>query len=93
MRLTNVYELIREYKKHNPDGHFFDRETLKFFGERLSEMRVLKKTVNVTDWDGEHTCHVVSVIQRNNFFGTVSRKYHYFDVNTFEDIHPEPIAA
>lgn len=38
----SVNKLIGEYYKHNPDGHYFDDETLKFFGESRSTMKVLK---------------------------------------------------
>lgn len=81
-----IYELVRKYTFHNPDGHYFDRDTLKFFGERLSEMRVLKKTEKVKDCMGvEHEAYVVSSVQRPPF-GKPFRHYAWFDVNTFEQI-------
>jgi hypothetical protein len=40
----NIDEFIKAYYTKNPEGHYFDQETLKFFGERVSEMRLLKKT-------------------------------------------------
>ena len=80
----NVWKLEREYMAHNPHGHFFDNDTLKFFGERKSEMRVLKGTVKREDFYGnEHECYVLSSYQRKHPCGP-QRKYHYFDVNTFE---------
>lgn len=83
-------EFAKTYQKKHPDGHFFDRDTLRFFGERFSDMRVLKKTVNITDCTGrEYTCYVLSSVQRNHPSGP-TRVYHYFDVETFEDIFPDP---
>ena len=77
----DIYELKRNYHAQHPSGHFFDPETLKFFGERLSEMRVLKSTATVTDCMGEtHKCYVVSK------HSTYGRNYAYFDTETFEYI-------
>ena len=75
-----------EYEKSHPTSHFFDRETLKFFGERLSEMRLLKDNWTVTDVSGEkHVCYVVSSLQRKAPGGR-KRGYHCFDVNTLNEV-------
>ena len=84
-----IYELKRAYYEKNPDGHFFDRDTLKFFGEALSRMRVLKKTVTITDISGEeHECYVVSATRTKNWNGSCKpyTHYHYFDVDTLRDV-------
>ena len=82
----DVYELIRQYDRHNPNGHYFDHDTLKFFGERLSDMRVLKDKVKVRDSSGnEHIAYCLSSLQRNHPCGK-RRKYSYFDHGTFEQI-------
>ena len=82
----NIDEFIRAYYKKNPEGHYFDPETLKFFGERLSDMRLLKKTAKVKDIRGvEHEAYVISRLQRN-YPGGPQRTYAYFDVNTLENI-------
>ena len=81
-----VNELVRRYYEKHPNGHFFDRNTLKFFGERLSEMRVLKGTVLKKDSMGEmHTCYVLSSLQRKCPTGA-RRVYHYFDTKTFNEV-------
>lgn len=80
-----VYNLIANYedKQH---GHFFDAATLKFFGERISDMRVLKGTTVVKTYSGEeHTCYTLSSLQRKHPMGP-RRKYSYFDTETFEHI-------
>ena len=84
-----IYELRREHEKHNDGSYFFSDETLKFFGESLSKMRVLKKTTRITDILGiEHNCYVVSSTRSKNAFGRCKPyvKYLYFDSTTFEDI-------
>lgn len=48
-----VWKLVDMYKGKYPYGHFFDDKTLKFFGERLSDMRVLSNTETVKDCQGE----------------------------------------
>lgn len=84
--IKDVYDLRAAYYAKHPNGHFFDRETLKWFGERFSEMRLLKGTVKVTDSLGnEHTCYVVSSLQRIPLVGR-KRVYHHFDVETLGDI-------
>ena len=81
-----VYGLITRYQNANPYGHFFDHDTLKFFGERISEMRILKATEKVKDISGEeHECYVLSSLQRKHPIRP-TRSYHYFDVNTFKEV-------
>lgn len=85
--IKTVGDLIYAYKQTHPDGHFFDPETLKFFGERRSEMRLLKKTTKITSAGGyEHECYVLSSVQRPGPPLKKRRTYHYFDVKTFDDI-------
>ena len=87
MATMSPFELKYNYEKHNPDGEFFNSSNLKFFGERWSEMRVLKNTTTITDCCNEkHECYVLSSLQRNAP-GGAKRAYHYFDVNTFEIVH------
>lgn len=84
--ITSVYGLIGAYQQKHPNGHFFDSDTLRFFGERISEMRLLKGTTEVTDSLGQvHTCYCLSSLQRKHPIGP-RRKYHFFDVETLDDI-------
>lgn len=82
----NINEFIEKYYRHNPNGHYFDHGALKFFGERLSKMRVLKHTVEVVDvWGEKHTCYCVSKWS-SNYPGGARRTYVYFDATTFKDV-------
>ena len=85
--INTVGDLIHAYKKAHPDGHFFDPETLKSFGERRSEMRLLKGVAVITDVTGEqHECYVLSSVQRPGRPLGRRRKYHYFDTSTLNDV-------
>jgi hypothetical protein len=82
-----VDNLISNYRQSQPKGHFFDPDTLKFFGERYSEMRVLKELAEKTDYSGKkHKCYVLSSYQRKAPGGP-RRAYHYFDAETFRPIN------
>ena len=81
-----IYNLIEGYKRNNPKGHYFDSDTLKFFGESISNMQVLKKIVKIKDYNNEvHDCYVLSKISKD-FNGQKFRNYAYFDINTFKQI-------
>lgn len=86
--MNDAYELIREYRRKQPNGHYFDQDTLRFFGERMSEMRLLKKKVTVVECGIEHECYVLSSLQRNAPYGP--RRHHaYFDTETLRDVIPD----
>lgn len=77
----SIYTLIENHKRNHPNSHYFDRDTLKWFGERISEMRVLQKTVKKNG----HECYVVSSYQHKAPKG-LERHYSYFDCVTFEEM-------
>lgn len=73
--------LAYEHRTRHPKSHFFDVDTLKFFGERMSEMRVLQNTEEVNG----HKCFVLSSVQRP-MERMKYRVYHYFDTETFDEV-------
>lgn len=84
-----IYELMNKHLEKHPNSHFFDNDTLKFFGEALSRMRVLKGTVTIKDYCGkDHVCYVVSATRHKNWNGRCKPyiHYHYFDIDTLDDI-------
>lgn len=86
--IKTAYGLRDAYHKKRPNGHFFDDATLNFFGETMSSMRLLKERATITDSMGEeHICYVLSSLQRKHP-GDPRRKYHYFDIETLEDVIP-----
>ena len=85
----NIYELKNKIIGQGEETHFFDADTMKFFGERFSGMRLLKGTVKVTDVCGEaHECYCISVTRRKNAFGSCLpyTYHHYFDINTYHHV-------
>lgn len=77
-------ELIRNYKATHPRGHFFDTETLSFFGERVSNMRV--NDVKVVNSEGQlMRAYKLTSLQRN---APIKPFYsvHYFDQSTFDEV-------
>lgn len=82
----SVYSLYDQHIRKNPNSHYFDRDTLRFFGESFSTMNVLKHTVEIKDISGEmHTCYVLSKLQRKHPMGA-RRTHDYFDINTFKHV-------
>ena len=80
-------KLIERYREHNPGGHFFDKETLAFFGESVREMRVLDDTKIVKDSAGdEHECYVLVSHQRNAPPLCPAFARHYFDTSNSENV-------
>lgn len=85
-QIKNINEFMRIRREKRPDDHFFDRKTLRFFGERISEMRLLKTRERVIDISGDvHTCYVISSVQ-HKVPGGPKRMYHYFDRETLEQV-------
>lgn len=85
-QIEDIYDLRNAYLRTHPNGHWFDSDTLAFFGESLSTMYLLKGTYRVKDCLGvEHSCYKVSKLSRK-YPGGPKRTYAYFDVNTLNDI-------
>ena len=47
MKTPTIYEIKADYYRHNPEGHYFDRATLKWFGQTMRDFHV-----NKTDKEG-----------------------------------------
>ena len=78
MKIYDSYSLRDAHLAKHPDSHFF--------GERFSEMRLLKSKATATDGLGEkHLCYLLSSVQRIPMVGR-KRVWHCFDVETLEHI-------
>ena len=64
---NSVETFIQEYYRRNPDGHYFDPEMLKYFGEDKALMRVINRIVSIC---GSH--HLSIFIKYSNLAGTGS---------------------
>lgn len=81
-----VYELRDKSRYAEP--HFFDRETLRFFGEKMSEMKVEPGPFEVTDYLGvKHTCVRLRKYSRTYPSGP-RHTYAYFDTTSWKRILP-----
>ena len=81
--------IYREYRERHPEGHYFDADTLNFFGESLARMRVEPKPVKVYDeWDRKyHNCWVLVAYQSKAPVGVSKWKKTYFDTETFDIVN------
>lgn len=77
-------ELKYHYQLANPNGHFFDRKTMKFFGDTMSNYGVRANTVNVQESDG--TVVECYVLYRRRATKHGLTRSTYFSVDTFEQI-------
>jgi hypothetical protein len=85
MKIKTASDLKYQYQLNNPDGHFFDRETMRFFGDTMRNYGVRSKPVKVSRSDGEIVeCYV---LYRRHAVKHGLQSDRYFDVNTFKDIH------
>ena len=81
-----TWKFIQDYYSKNPNGHYFDSATLKFFGERTSDMYILKNTTMIKNYNGqEEECYILSSMQRN-YPGGARRRYTYFNVESLDDV-------
>ena len=56
---------VSYFKKNNP--HYIDKETLEFFGEKKSEIKLFSRRKYFKNWKGEKVfCFVLYHYQRNN---------------------------
>ena len=84
-KYNNIYSFIDDYNKKVGDL-YFSQDTLKFFGERVSGMRIFKNTVKITDnMNEKRECYILSSLQRNYPSGA-KRSYKYFDCETLKRV-------
>ena len=82
---NDFYYFYHDYQWLQGD-HYFDEDTLNFFGEQMSDFKILENKIVVKDFnDKKHTCFVLSKVSQD-FTGRYFRNYDYFDVNTLERI-------
>lgn len=88
--MMTYYELKENILMNNPCSEFFT--SLRWFGIRESESRVLCYTIDIKGTDGHtHTCYILSERQRNAPKGVSQRHYTFWDISTFKEIFPSPV--
>ncbi len=83
-RKVNTAYFIQQYEYLN-GGHFFDRATLKFFGQTRRSFDITENNI-ITDHDGNKR-NVYRVFSRGNIDGYKFSHVHYFDHETFEEVY------
>ena len=91
-KLSSVDRLVRLYSQIR-GGHFFDTQTLEYFGESLRTMAVQPELVECTGYNGSVvTCYVLETLQHIPMRdGTTKPQICrvFFDVQTLDDIDRE----
>jgi len=59
-----IHELKYNYELNNPEGFFFSRKTMKFFGDRLSNFGVRKAVIKATTTKGIEDLEVYDLIRK-----------------------------
>ena len=72
-------------------SHFFERSSMKFFGDTMANYYVPKEPVTITTRQGDkQQCYE---LQRRRPVTQGLADSDYFDINTFERVHPRAILA
>lgn len=76
----NISEVVTTYKRLNPNGHFFDKETLSYFGQKLEDFKVVEtedpsiiRLEHRTWFDNEHPFDHVTMF--NTMTGEMNTEY------------------
>ena len=86
IKIKTVSDLKRVYQEKHPDGHFFDKETMKFWGCRMSDMRITG-VASISDYRGnKHNCYCVSS-RRKDYYGNYVTDMYYFDTETLDLVY------
>ena len=86
--LMTVRELVKQYRAHQPDGVFFNRDTLSFYGERIEDMKITGRGV-ITSRDGvSAVCWELRTLQKHPRLGRRYKLY-YFNVDTYDIVMPD----
>ena len=82
-KISTVSDL--KYYLSERDSHFFDRDTLKFFHQTMRDFHLSKSTVK----KGDCECFELRSVTHPDFQSYPMINYHYFDVNTLEEVYGE----
>ena len=90
--MSSVERLVRLYKQRQ-GGHFFDTQTLEFFGESFRTMAVQSELMERTTYNGSVvTCYVLESLQHIPMRDDTTKPQIcrvFFDVQTLDDIDRE----
>lgn len=84
MKTIRFTEVRAAYVNHNPDGHWFDRDSMKFFGTKLPEIAYETNA---------GTLFVTSEVNPSGVKAYSVRRYINGDIRTIGDFHSFRTAA
>ena len=65
-------------------SHFFDRASMRFFGDTIANYSLCARTESITTTGGTHTCHMLT---RKRPVKNGLQSPAFFDTTTFERVH------
>jgi len=82
-------ELRYAHLSHNPESHFFDAKTMKFFGDTMSNYKVYRFLVKIKRYDESIVeCH--ELMRKKPVMGGLQTS-HFFADGTFELVRGEVV--
>jgi hypothetical protein len=82
-----VYEIKTLYKRNNPEGHFFDNKTMRFFGDTLKNFGVRDGgIVKVTTENGVEDVEVWELYRKRPVHGGLHGFCRHFSKKDGEEI-------
>jgi hypothetical protein len=85
--MITVRNLVQQYRAHNPEGRFFDRDILNQWGEAIGRMKVNGKGVILTREGDNRICWELQAVQCFPVLGCRVKKY-YFDESDYSVVVP-----
>ena len=89
MIIKKASDIKYMYELNNPDGHMFDRKTMKFFGDTMSNFHVPikhKKAVVISVDSYTETGVQCYILERRHAVKGGLNKPFYFEVGTFRRV-------
>ena len=81
-------ELKKKHQQNFPESNFFSRETMRFWGNKMSAMQVEKDLKTLTTVSNvKHDCYVLLARGKNAFTDESETHMYYFDSETFRIVH------
>lgn len=81
--IKTVSDLKYVFETEKTESHFFDRKTLKFFGQTMRDFHLYKATKTINGQE----CFVLKG-KGKDFRGNRYTSFYYFSVNTLEQVFP-----
>ena len=79
-------ELKRLHERHQPNSFFFDRKSMRFFGDTMANYGVKSSTVACKSWDGKYI--MCWELYRRTPVKNGNQSSGFFHETTFERVHP-----